>query len=90
MITADTEALDLDEIHSTLAAAGCSGPRALVAAMDAVERLEAEVKRLRVRWRAERAVCDVRERELLTLKGPCRVEGCRLHYAHSGPCDIPA
>lgn len=29
-----------------------------------------------------------RERELLTLKGPCSSKGCRLHYAHAGPCDI--
>jgi hypothetical protein len=29
-----------------------------------------------------------RERELLEIKGPCSVRRCRLHYAHSGPCDI--
>jgi hypothetical protein len=28
-----------------------------------------------------------RERELLTLKGPCSNKACRLHYAYSGPCD---
>lgn len=31
-----------------------------------------------------------RERELLELKGPCSCKGCKLHYAHSGPCNIPA
>lgn len=29
-----------------------------------------------------------REAELFKLKGPCREHACRLHYAHSGPCDI--
>lgn len=28
-----------------------------------------------------------RERELLEIKGPCSSSECRLHYAHSGPCD---
>lgn len=37
---------------------------------------------------APRAVRAERERELLDLKGPCRVSVCRLHYAHAGPCDI--
>jgi hypothetical protein len=37
---------------------------------------------------AAEAVLVDRERELLELKGPCSVKGCRLHYAHSGPCDI--
>lgn len=41
---------------------------------------------------ATRAVLAERERELLELKGPCSggeigVGPCRLHYAHSGPCD---
>lgn len=36
---------------------------------------------------AAKAVLADRERELLELKGPCS-GGCRLHYAHSGPCDI--
>lgn len=35
---------------------------------------------------AAKAVLADRERELLELKGPCST--CRLHYAHSGPCDI--
>jgi hypothetical protein len=37
-----------------------------------------------------RAIVEIRERELLELKGPCRTKGCRLHYAHSGPCDVKA
>lgn len=36
---------------------------------------------------AARAVLADRERELLELKGPCSNSACRLHYAHSGPCD---
>jgi len=34
-----------------------------------------------------RAVLAERERELLGIKGPCSNAQCRLHYAHSGPCD---
>lgn len=34
------------------------------------------------------AVLAERERELLELKGACSTVGCRLHYAHAGPCDI--
>lgn len=34
------------------------------------------------------SVLEDRERELLELKGPCSSKQCRLHYAHSGPCDI--
>jgi hypothetical protein len=37
---------------------------------------------------AAHTVLAERERELLELKGPCSSKGCRLHYAHSGPCDI--
>lgn len=37
---------------------------------------------------ATMAVLADRERELLELKGPCSNAACRLHYAHSGPCDI--
>lgn len=36
---------------------------------------------------AARAVLADRERELMELKGPCSNGACRLHYAHSGPCD---
>ena len=36
---------------------------------------------------AAKAVLAERERELLELKGPCSTKECRLHYAHSGPCD---
>jgi hypothetical protein len=38
--------------------------------------------------KATQAVLRIREGELLALKGPCSQEGCPLHYAHSGPCDI--
>jgi hypothetical protein len=34
-----------------------------------------------------RAVLADREAELLIVKGRCRMKGCRLHYAHWGPCD---
>lgn len=34
-----------------------------------------------------RAVLRDRERELFELKGACSNKSCRLHYAHSGPCD---
>lgn len=37
---------------------------------------------------AARLVVAERERELLEIKGPCSTARCRLHYAHSGPCDI--
>jgi len=39
---------------------------------------------------AAKAVLADRERELLELKGPCSGaagHACRLHCAHSGPCD---
>lgn len=39
------------------------------------------------RLAAAKAVLAERERELLELKGPCSNRRCRLHYAHSGPCD---
>lgn len=52
-----------------------------------------EVSALLVRLRAAKAVLAEREQELLELKGPCsggqtNLGRCRLHYAHSGPCDI--
>lgn len=40
------------------------------------------------RLAAVESVLRVREAELLALKGPCRTDGCTLHRAHSGPCDI--
>jgi hypothetical protein len=40
---------------------------------------------LQHKLRVSEAILEVRERELLELKGPCST--CRLHYAHSGPCD---
>jgi hypothetical protein len=45
------------------------------------------MKRLAERWNATQAVLRVREKELLDLKGPCSNPRCRLHHAHSGPCD---
>lgn len=36
---------------------------------------------------AAREILRIREGELQDLKGPCRNSSCRLHYAHSGPCD---
>lgn len=36
---------------------------------------------------AARGILRIREGELQDLKGPCRNSACRLHYAHSGPCD---
>ncbi len=48
--------------------------------------------RLSRRLSAVEAVLAIREGELLALKGPCSSRdhrgSCRLHYAHSGPCDI--
>ena len=49
-----------------------------------------EMKDLARKLAATRSVLADRERELLTLKGPCSSRQCRLHYAHSGPCDIVA
>ncbi len=37
---------------------------------------------------ATRALLAIREAELLGLCGPCSNRGCRLHRAHSGPCDL--
>jgi len=38
--------------------------------------------------RATKAVLAIREEELIQIRGTCRNPNCRLHYAHSGPCDI--
>lgn len=46
-----------------------------------------EIRDLKAKLAAAKAVLADRERELLELKGTCST--CRLHYAHSGPCDIP-
>jgi hypothetical protein len=48
---------------------------------------DSEIKLLYRKLTAVRAVLAYRERELLQLKGPCSTKLCRLHYAHSGPCD---
>lgn len=47
-----------------------------------------DYRNLVVKLAAAKAVLAERERELLELKGPCSNKQCRLHYAHSGPCDI--
>lgn len=36
---------------------------------------------------ATEAVLSYREDELLERKGPCSNKECRLHFAHTGPCD---
>jgi hypothetical protein len=46
--------------------------------------------RLIVKYEATKAVLAYREKELLDLKGPCSNTRCRLHRAHSGPCDCDA
>lgn len=55
------------------------GFRAPAAEYDAVLRRRVDVLE---------SVLEDRERELLELKGPCSSQSCRLHYAHSGPCDV--
>lgn len=40
------------------------------------------------KYESAKAVLADREAELLELKGPCSNSGCRLHYAHRGPCDM--
>jgi len=63
----------------------------MAALRDAVIKVEVsdlpEIRAVLVRARALEAVFAERERELLELKGPCRNTKCRLHRAHSGPCD---
>jgi len=46
------------------------------------------LKKARYKLEALRSVLDIREAELLELKGPCSNTHCRLHYAHSGPCHV--
>jgi hypothetical protein len=48
---------------------------------------EGDIKQLYAKLRTAKAVLADRERELLDLKGPCTSDWCRLHHAHSGPCD---
>lgn len=65
--------------------------RLLDAYDDMVNQRDAEAAARRVlrdESTALRHVLADRERELLDLKGPCSNTRCRLHYAHSGPCDI--
>lgn len=47
-----------------------------------------EAVALRRRVAVLESILEDRERELLELKGPCSSQSCRLHYAHSGPCDV--
>lgn len=49
-----------------------------------------EIDELYAKLEASRFVCAELKRELLELKGPCSNKRCRLHYAHSGPCDESA
>jgi hypothetical protein len=48
-----------------------------------------EYRDLLAKLAATKAVLAERERELREIKGYCTTMACRLHYAHSGPCDIP-
>lgn len=48
----------------------------------------AETGTVGFRLRAVLSILAERERELLQVKGPCSLKVCRLHYAHSGPCDV--
>lgn len=42
---------------------------------------------LDIRVRALENILEVREKELIDLKGPCSNPRCSLHYAHSLGCD---
>jgi hypothetical protein len=59
--------------------------------MSAIDRLHDVVtendRRLEATIAGLRTILADRERELLEIKGPCSNGACRLHYAHSGPCD---
>jgi 3-deoxy-D-arabino-heptulosonate 7-phosphate (DAHP) synthase len=59
-----------------------------VASREVSVRLKVDVEEFVVKLKAAKAVLADRERELLAVKGPCSTQACRLHYAHSGPCDI--
>jgi hypothetical protein len=47
-----------------------------------------EYRDLVAKLAATKRVLADREGELLALQGPCSLMTCRLHYTHSGPCDI--
>ena len=55
--------------------------------VDLMANLRASLDRAKAERDASRAVCADRDAELLALSGPCGAP-CRLHYAHSGPCDV--
>lgn len=57
-------------------------------AIDRVRRSRGEEMVEAYKLRATQNVLAIRERELLDLKGPCSTAECRLHFAHSGPCEI--
>ncbi len=50
--------------------------------------MEREAQRYESTIAGLRSILADREKELLDVKGPCSCDRCRLHYAHSGPCDI--
>lgn len=58
-----------------------------VAYLMKAERSVAEGMVTRRELNSVRFVLRERERELLEVKGRCSNKRCRLHYAHSGPCD---
>ncbi|AYN57897.1 hypothetical protein PP640_gp45 [Arthrobacter phage Faja] len=59
--------------------------RALMMEMIPSRDVEFVVRRLE----ATQSILKDRERELLEVKGPCSHAACSLHYAHSGPCNLP-
>jgi hypothetical protein len=55
--------------------------------------LQEQLRQKEGELRAVRAVITVLEQELLDALGPCFHQqdfdrGCRLHFAHAGPCDV--
>ena len=63
----------------------CCGSTECQTERDAIYLL-AELRKAHEALRVARFVASEWEAELLDLKGPCRAPGCRLHYAHRGPC----
>ena len=48
-----------------------------------------EYRDLLAKLAATKRVLAERERELREIRGCCSWMACRLHLAHSGPCDMP-
>ncbi len=71
-----------NDVHDRMTTAPASQPGRLSG--------ESDADYWRRKFEAAAFVRGEREAELLDIKGPCRVSACRLHYAHSGPCDIAA